>query len=376
MNLSAASGTPRLLPRSVDVRPCRLGLLLIVVVVMALARPANAATILATETRATTLSALDGRVVWSSFDPSARAYGLKESVDGRVRALPVRSQRVAFDVDLGTDRRGRTVAVYSRCRRPPPQVFVIDRPGSELPEYYRGKGCDVYQYDFATRRERRVRGVSTRGASEFLPTVWRGRIAFVRIYERRKGRAGVVSQLMIRQPGGGRTRRLRGGSGSDVHLDEPHPTALDLRRDRLAFTWTGVYREKCLAEEGTDALQTEVWVVNLRGGGRRLERTCAKDSPYSYFSPNLTADRLTYYAAYRRQPNSHVRQLDLRSGQLKDAITASEVLAIAQDADTLYLARTLAAGNIEISAADPPMPTRLECTRFRGHVESGRDGCI
>ena len=84
-----------------------------------------------------------------------------------------------------------------------------------------------------------MRFASTRGASEFLPTVWTDRIAFARRYERRRGRAGRRAFLYVRpnslftsQGRRGHTRRVPGGPGTG-----PGPTALDLATRRIAFGW-------------------------------------------------------------------------------------------------------------------------------------------
>ena len=65
---------------------------------------------------ATELEGFDGRLVWSRKDPSTKRFVLMTHYRGRVSKVPVASRVSAFDVDLGPDRAGRTVAVYSRCR--------------------------------------------------------------------------------------------------------------------------------------------------------------------------------------------------------------------------------------------------------------------
>jgi hypothetical protein len=86
------------------------------------------------------------------------------------------------------------------------------------------------------RAETLLEGPSTAATTEVLPSIWRGEVAFVRVYHRREGRRGRLPYLYVRtldddatsrrQPGG-----ARGSSGV------PGPMALDLAGSRLAFTW-------------------------------------------------------------------------------------------------------------------------------------------
>src|SRR6185295_12203402 len=75
--------------------------------------------VIGTVTRPTPVSAHAGRIVWSSFDPAQQAFFLTQSVGGVTSRVPVRPRSVPFDVDLGPDVNGETVAAYSRCAREP-----------------------------------------------------------------------------------------------------------------------------------------------------------------------------------------------------------------------------------------------------------------
>lgn len=139
------------------------------------------------------------------------------------------------DVDLGRDRYGDVVAAYSRCEREP--RLREGAPG--LPAWATGRGCDVFLYslkDGSARVESRIAGASTGESSEFLPSIWRGRVAFSRVYERRGGRSGVVPYLYVRElEGSARSQRQPGGARGETGL--PGPTALDLYGRRLGFAW-------------------------------------------------------------------------------------------------------------------------------------------
>jgi hypothetical protein len=205
---------------------------------------------IATVSRPTPLSAYAGRLAWSSYDPATREYALMISAGGVTSAVPVGPRSVPFDVDLGPDRNGDVVAVYSRCRHDPPRRDpAIGNVIAQLPDWARGRGCDLYRFDFESGRETPVASANSPRASEFMPSIWRSRIAFARVRERRKGLEGVRPYLYVRSlRGARRSRRLPGGSRSTQRFCtrkprrcrlkvEPGPTALDLRVRRLAFGW-------------------------------------------------------------------------------------------------------------------------------------------
>jgi len=183
---------------------------------------------------ATKVAAYGDVVVWSERTSGGGAFRLvaHRGPDGEPTPLPVGERAVPFDVDLGPGPDGRPVAVYSRCAREPralPATWPAVAPAT-------GRGCDLFAYSFATRSERRVEGTNAPGASEFLPSIWRGRIAFARVFERRPGLAGTASSLYVRELGPrGRSLRQAGGPRGSSGL--PGPTSLDLNGDRLAFGW-------------------------------------------------------------------------------------------------------------------------------------------
>ena len=71
--------------------------------------------VLATVTSASPISAHAGWVAWSV--PVGGAWRLSVSDGTSPRLLPIRPRTQPFDVDLGSDARGRPVATFSRCRR-------------------------------------------------------------------------------------------------------------------------------------------------------------------------------------------------------------------------------------------------------------------
>jgi hypothetical protein len=256
----------------------RLLVLVIALCAIGYASPAaHADDLIGTVTRPTPISSFDGRVVWSDYDPAVNRYFLVQRMGGVTSRLPIGSRDVPFDADLGPDVDGKPVVVYSRCRRDPP---VRDpRTGNalaQLPEWRRGQGCNLFMYSFEADKEVEIRHASTAAASEFLPTVWTDRIAFARVFERRRGDPGRRAYLYVRpnrlfasQGRSGHTRRMPGGprakdlycTGKPRHckrLVEPGPTSLDLATRRLTFGW-----------DSTDQGATStVWLDVLRNTGR------------------------------------------------------------------------------------------------------------
>jgi hypothetical protein len=125
------------------------------------------------------VDAFDGRVVWSDDDATIGAWRLMEHAGEVTRAIPVEPRPTPFDVDLGPDGSGGTVAVYSRCARGLRRH--IPTPPDQRPA--RSNGCDLYLFSFATGIETKLR--SSR-VDEYWPSVWGARIAFVRGYPARR----------------------------------------------------------------------------------------------------------------------------------------------------------------------------------------------
>lgn len=181
------------------------------------------------------IDAYGGRVVWSDYDASGQAWRLMESTDGATRAVPVAPRSSPFDLDLGPDGRGGTLAVYSRCRRSLP----ANRPTPELQTdgLY---GCDLYAYSFTTGRERAVGRANSR-ADESWPAVWGGRIAFVRTYKRKRDRFHRLVPYVYwreRSRGGATTHRVR--LPATPRRQTRLVDSLDMRRRTVGYIWRGV----------------------------------------------------------------------------------------------------------------------------------------
>src|SRR4051812_13543959 len=79
------------------------------------------ADLIATEPAPTPISAFRGQALWSSAVSTNgnRRYRLRLWANGVARLLPVRSRTIPFDAQLGRDRSGHPVIVYSRCEAEP-----------------------------------------------------------------------------------------------------------------------------------------------------------------------------------------------------------------------------------------------------------------
>lgn len=184
---------------------------------------AHAQTVLSQEPSVPKVSAAGGALAWSSYDPVTGGWALMLRRDGATERAAVAPRPVPFDVDLGRDATGRLVASYSRCRTAAPDTAA------------KGRGCDIYVYDLEARTERRLPGASSSDASEYLPALDGGRVAFARVYEDRPGAEGRRTYLYVRPLSGGSSLRLPGGTQDDDA--RTGPTALDLDGSRLAFAW-------------------------------------------------------------------------------------------------------------------------------------------
>jgi hypothetical protein len=193
------------------------------------------------------VDAVAGRVVWSDYDAAAGAWRLMEHRGGVTRALPVAPRATPFDVDLGPDGSGGTVAVYSRCTRRLP----FDRSTPQQQRTARRYGCDIYAFSFATGVERAVRSVNSR-ADEYWPTVWGRKLAFVRAYGGRRepdrttapylylqNLAGTVGSRRLRRPSPVVVIRHRGPEGRSIERRRLSTMieAPDLRGRTVAYAW-------------------------------------------------------------------------------------------------------------------------------------------
>jgi hypothetical protein len=128
--------------------------------VSALALPASAladepVTVVAHDTP---LAGHAGWDAWSRSEGDRYRLVLRDP-SGKEVVPPLPSLSQPWDVSLGPDAHGRTVAVYSRCA---------------------STGCDVRRLDVETGREEKLESVSSETYSERTPAIWGSTVAFTR----------------------------------------------------------------------------------------------------------------------------------------------------------------------------------------------------
>jgi hypothetical protein len=268
------------------------------------------------------------RVVWSSFDPGTATYRLMTRFAGVTSVVPVAPRKAPFDVDLGPNRSGDTVAAYARCHTDPALNTVPIRQAT-------ARGCDLYEFNFATGREARLAAPSTRSASEVLPSMWRNEVAFVRIYERRKGRAGALPHLYVRRlTGRGPARRQR--SGPRGNFGAPQLGSLDLSGAWLAFQWSYVkvgdgHSEIRLDRVGRGQRRLASQVTTHGGIVNRNSISPTIAGGYVYWARMCWGDQtLSRYLRYR---------IDTR--RLQKAAAPDSLVSLAQDGRASYYSRAL-----------------------------------
>ncbi len=252
--------------------------------------------VLGTQSASTGLAAYGEYVAWSQGDlvPNREApYRLVVSRAGAAPVvMPIAPRSVPFDVDLGPDAAGRAVAVYSRCRVEPRRGGSFREVSSGLPLYAFGRGCDLYQLDLATGRERALRFGTSRRRSETLPSVWRGEIAYAATdpdFDAGRSRPQVFRRRL--RPGSRETRISRVAAKSRAG----YPVGVDLRGERLALLWDRD-ASRCGdagADDRYDPVISELWLYS--GAGRsRVGRGCDTDPTIRFSTASLDAGRLVY----------------------------------------------------------------------------------
>lgn len=232
-------------------------------------------------------------LAWSEYDAADATFSLNvRHGSGPARRLGVKPRNRPFDIDAGSDRDDAPALVYSRCAREPKQR---DTDGLYayygLPHYPGGSGCDIYQYSLSTGRERRLNDVSMRGAEEYMPSIWRGRVAFVREYPR-----GRTLSLYFNDRDGSRSRRLhRTQVADDI-------ASVDLRGHRVAYLTArgGASCDGSTTREVTDS-PYKTWVSVVEPARKRtiLSSSCSNDARQSALAGPVWSNSTLIYSGRR-----------------------------------------------------------------------------
>lgn len=168
--------------------------LLLTLLVCALAAPAAAQVPpeppIASPGAATDVREFQGILVFSVFDQTTREYRLAIRRPNAVapEVLPVRPADRTFDADIGPDSSGRPQLIYQRCT----------------------ETCDLFVFSLAKNTERPVRNANDPDHNDVKPTLWRGRIAWARIYGEQIDRKVVVYTKLLTAPRSRPSTRLPG----------------------------------------------------------------------------------------------------------------------------------------------------------------------
>ena len=264
---------------------------LLVAVAVGLAVPAiaSAETTITTVERPTEIRSWKGIGAFSVYDKGAGVYRLAITrVGGAPQILPVAPRSVTFDADVGPDTKGEAAIVYSRCEQ------EADRSGSPR------KDCDIYRYSITRKVESKITNADSDTASEFNPTIWDGRVAWVRTYDRRSDATPYVYTRELTAPRTRRSQRLPGvptrrqwefdGEGT-VRTTSRRVAELELYGRWLALnvTYTG---------EGLPGIsQTEVRLDTLDGRARQVAQMASGLSGQSFIGLSFDEGRL-YWAKF------------------------------------------------------------------------------
>jgi hypothetical protein len=306
------------------------------------------------------IAAAGGWVAWS--EPWQGAWRLMAWHDGRVAPLPAALRPQPFDLDLGTDARGRTVATFSRCTQTP----VTSRDGRPAP--WTGAGCRVHVLDLATGQESEAGVPRSARFSDTTPSMWHGRIAFAR----RDPHHHDVAQVMLWSPRTRHLRKLRHGA---------IPTHCPFRIGCKGLTVRGAVEGLDLG----DRLVTFLWWVDapavvghggweiradrlpsgrsVLAGAGFLGEACA--SGFHSIVPSLPAADANHVwfsklgsACFKNR--AFLVRFNVRRRQGASGAVPGQVLQFAKDADALYaLVAPEPQGEVE-PACEPGAPCTIE----------------
>ena len=257
-------------------------------VVLVLVTPATASaenTITRVE-RPTEIRSWKGIGAFSVYDEKADVYRLAITrVGSPPEILPVAPRPVAFDADVGPDTRKEPAIVYSRCT-------------SDAPEQ---RDCDIYRYSITRNVESKITNADSDTASEFNPTIWDGRVAWVRTYDRRPDATPYVYTRELTAPRSRRSQRLPGvptrrqrelgGGGGTVSTTLRRVAEIELYGRWLALNVT-------YTAEGLPGIyQSEVRLDTLDGQARQVARQTGGLSGQSFIGLSFDEGRL-YWARF------------------------------------------------------------------------------
>ncbi len=230
-----------------------------------------------------------GTIVFSEYDQAGATWYLAvREVGGRQRRLALAPSPVPFDADIGTDSKGRPQLIYQRCRG----------------TVRTSTGCELFVFSLVNGSgERPVRNANDPERNDVSPTLWRGRIVWVREYGSGTTANPVVYTKALTAPRSQPSTRLPGVPQrrcSTLVSVEPlcGPTtsrrvdALELWGDNLALIVGYVY------ENLGGSAQFEVRLDRISGRSARqvASLTSGESAPF-LVGPSFFSGRLAWYKA-------------------------------------------------------------------------------
>lgn len=290
----------------------------IAVIVAAMpAGPARAAdTLIAEFPEIVPISARAGLLAYSRQAEAGR-WQLVLWENGVARDAPVPTREAPFDVDLGFYP-GGVVAAYSRCA-----AYVT---------------CDLYRFNLAGTRERRLARVSTAKRDETRPAIHGGQVVFARGTELWTGLTDEPNST---------PRRLSGTL----------PNGWDLVGGRL-LTTTGGFRP------GLDRTDVYLRFGQVGLSGRVLHHSASGLLSNVAFPRPTLGGRYAFVAQVRRgAAGQRFVRINVRTGEHQEATGRRAVILAVPLGDRVAY---LSGGGAEASACsgpdDPPAPCQLRIT--------------
>ena len=292
--------------------------------------PARAAdTRVSADATAAELAAFAGQVVWVRTAPD-RSKRLVRHLAGATADLPLGPSPDIAGVDLGSDRRGRPLAVYARCGRPA------------------SRDCDLFGYDLGSGRERRLAGgVSSSRCDEVVASVSRGWL----LYGRRSA-GGCRGGLFLKRPGG---RAVRVGRRVPRRIDLAGSTAglgYSYKDDAAELVTKVVLlrlgRRSTLLAEGTTGLKEDTFVFSPAVDGGRLHWVASGSE-----SSSVPGVESTSYQDVIRRP---VQGRGRRERLVRTLPLALKEIAVDRG-QIFYTADTDAQAEAGIYRMDDPLPS-------------------
>jgi hypothetical protein len=250
------------------------------------------------------LTAYDGYVVFSQYEPNARDWHLMVWHGGSIKALAVPVRRMPFDAGAGPDANGRPAVVYSRCAQdpPPPAPFELvksEDPGQ--PDWARARGCRIYELSLPNGSPAPVSVIRAPGASDSTPAIWKGDIAFGRL-----AAGSHVARIYLWRHSENRLVRLGGGPGPSCMPCESNAggrlsawvAGMSLGGGALGYEW---FAEVAGPLFGLEGAQPEIRIDPLResrqsAAGRVVETSFVSGTCGAVFgsSPNAVGNSVLY----------------------------------------------------------------------------------